>query len=156
MVALRLSNIQAKRVVPMDIKTMNFSDFPLKTYDKIRYSDTDRQGHVNNAVFNSFFETGRTELFFNPDRPLYSPHCQFVIADLQVSFLKEINWPGKVDIGTAITKIGNSSIAISQCLFQNNVKVASAQSIIVHMNETTRRSQPLSEETKQILASYVK
>ncbi|HOJ44553.1 MAG TPA: thioesterase family protein [Bacilli bacterium] len=140
----------------MDSKTMKLSDFPLRTYDKIRYCDTDRQGHVNNAVFNSFFETGRTELFFNPKRPLYSDNCQFVIADIQVAFLKEINWPGTVEIGTAITKIGNSSIAISQSLFQNDIKVADAISIIVHMNETTRRSQPLSEETKQVLTAYIK
>lgn len=140
----------------MDSKTMKLSDFPLRTYDKIRYCDTDRQGHVNNAVFNSFFETGRTELFFNPKRPLYSQNCQFVIADIQVAFLKEINWPGTVEIGTAITKIGNSSIAISQSLFQNDIKVADATSIIVHMNETTRRSQPLSEETKQVLTAYIK
>jgi len=28
-----------------------YEDFPLKVYDKIRYADTDRQGHVNNALF---------------------------------------------------------------------------------------------------------
>ncbi len=25
-------------------------DFTYRTYDKLRYGDTDRQGHVNNAV----------------------------------------------------------------------------------------------------------
>lgn len=34
-------------------------DFPSVTFDKIRYGDTDRQGHVNNAVFSAFLETGR-------------------------------------------------------------------------------------------------
>ena len=32
----------------MDVK---LEDFPLRTFDKIRYADTDRQGLVNNAVF---------------------------------------------------------------------------------------------------------
>ena len=39
---------------------MEFLDqFPLRTRDKLRYADTDRQGHVNNAVFATFLETGR-------------------------------------------------------------------------------------------------
>lgn len=37
---------------------LSLEDFPLRTYDKIRYADTDQQGHVNNAVFATFLETG--------------------------------------------------------------------------------------------------
>lgn len=33
--------------------------YPLHSRDKLRYGDTDRQGHINNAVFATFFETGR-------------------------------------------------------------------------------------------------
>jgi acyl-CoA thioester hydrolase len=29
-------------------------DFPFQTFDKVRYADTDRQGHVNNAAFATF------------------------------------------------------------------------------------------------------
>lgn len=36
--------------------------FPFRSSDKLRYGDTDRQGHVNNAVFSTFLETGRVEL----------------------------------------------------------------------------------------------
>ena len=32
---------------------------PLRTFDKLRYADTDRQGHINNAVFATFLDTGR-------------------------------------------------------------------------------------------------
>ena len=31
--------------------------FPSRTHDKLRYNDTDRQGHVNNAVFSTFLES---------------------------------------------------------------------------------------------------
>ena len=39
-------------------------DFVALSREKLRYSDTDRQGHVNNAVFSTFLETGRVELLF--------------------------------------------------------------------------------------------
>lgn len=36
---------------PTATETMTLADFPLQTFDKVRYADTDRQGHVNNAAF---------------------------------------------------------------------------------------------------------
>ncbi|WLR54634.1 hypothetical protein LC048_19785 [Mesobacillus subterraneus] len=56
-----------------------YEDFPLKTYDKIRYADTDRQVHVNNALFSTFLETGRTELLYAKEQ-LHAENASFVIA----------------------------------------------------------------------------
>lgn len=138
----------------MEISKWKYDDFPLKSYDKVRYRDTDRQGHVNNAVFSSFFETGRVELLFNPLNPLYDSGCQFVIAELQTSLLHEIIWPGTVEIGTVITRVGTSSISISQAIFQFGKIVATANTVVVQMNESTRKSQPIKEETKKELLNY--
>lgn len=44
------------------LEPTSIDDFPFRTYEKLRYVDTDRQGHVNNAVFASMLETGRVEL----------------------------------------------------------------------------------------------
>lgn len=45
------------------------------TRDVIRYADTDRQGHVNNAVFSTFLETGRVDILYNPEMPLGARRC---------------------------------------------------------------------------------
>ena len=127
------------------------SDYPQTTFDKLRYNDTDRQGHVNNAVFATLLETGRVEFLYAPDGALHDPGCAFVIAGLSLSFLKEITWPGRVDIGTGVTDIGRSSFTLLQGLYQNGQCVATAQTTIVQMNESTRRSHPLSPETLQRL-----
>lgn len=64
--------------------------FPLQTYEKLRYADTDRQGHVNNAIFSTMLETGRVELLYDPGHPLISNNCAFVIASLTLNFRAEI------------------------------------------------------------------
>lgn len=119
--------------------------FPLRSYDKLRYGDTDRQGHVNNAVFATLLETGRAELVYAAGDKLIDADCAFVIVRLHLDFIGEIRWPGRVEIGTRVARIGTSSVTLDQALFQRGSCVATAQTVIVQMNESTRRSQPLSD-----------
>lgn len=121
--------------------------YPHRTTEKLRYNDTDRQGHVNNAVFATLLESGRVDFLYAPGQEMYDTGCTFVIANLNLSFRKEINWPGQVDVGTGVASVGRSSLSLTQGLFQNGECMATAQTTIVQMDETTRRSHPLSAAT---------
>jgi acyl-CoA thioester hydrolase len=126
--------------------------YPLRAMDTVRYADTDRQGHVNNAVFATFCETGRTQFLYDPQRRLRPPGTEFVIARLQIDYLAEITWPGQVEIGSGITRIGQSSFTFAQAIFQAGKCVATAETVIVLMDETTRRSRPLPDAIRAVLA----
>jgi len=129
--------------------------YALRTHEKLRYADTDRQGHVNNAVFATMLETGRVELLYLPGKPLHSEGCSFVLASLHLDFLGEINWPGQVDVGSRVAAVGKSSVTFEQGLFQNGACVATAKTVVVQMNVTTRRSHPLSEESRQRFGDFI-
>jgi len=128
------------------------ADYPLRSFEKLRYADTDRQGHVNNAVFATMLETGRVELLYAPEAPLFDAGCAFVIASLHLDFRAELTWPGTVDVGTRVAAIGKSSFTLEQGLFQGGTCVATAQTVIVQTNEQSRRSQPLGEAALRRLA----
>lgn len=130
--------------------------YPLRASDKLRYSDTDRQGHVNNAVYSTFLETGRVELLFHVAGELAEPGAAFVIARLELDFLAEGLWPGMVEIGTAVANVGRSSVTLEQVICQDGRHLAKARSVIVQMNESTRRSQPLGEAAVAQLKSYMR
>lgn len=68
----------------------------MQTFEKLRYPDTDRQGHVNNAAFAAMFETGRVEILYDTDQPLASPDCAFVIVHLSIDFFirDQLAWSG--------------------------------------------------------------
>jgi len=125
--------------------------YALRTFDTLRYGDTDRQGHVNNAVFSTFLESGRVALLYNPDAQWADPEAAFVIARLVLDFRDEVNWPGRIDIGTRVASVGRSSLTLHQGLFQDGRCVATAETVIVHMDETTRRSKPLSDTAVRCL-----
>ncbi len=135
---------------------LTLSDFPVQSYDKLRYRDTDRQGHVNNAVFSTFLETGRVEILYNPEVELLSDDASFVIASLTLHFRGEIHWPGTVETGTIVKKIGNSSITLFQRVFQKNVCVAEAETVVVQLDNATKRSKKLSDMAVQKLSQLMR
>lgn len=136
------------------MEILPLSAFPLTAFDKVRYADTDRQGHVNNAVFPTFLETGRVEFLYDAGFPILEEGDSFVIVSLDLKFRKEIHWPGKVDIGTAIQKIGNSSITLYQQIFQGDTCVATSTSVIVQVDETGK-SKALGEAARETLGQWV-
>lgn len=121
-------------------------DFKLWTTDRLRYCDTDRQGHVNNAVFATFCESGRTSLLFEEGTPIAPPGFAWVIARLVLDFRSELNWPGEVATGTAVARVGTSSITLKQGMFKDGVCAADAETVIVLMDESTRRAAQLPSE----------
>lgn len=127
--------------------------YPIHAIDKLRYGDTDRQGHVNNAVFATLFETGRVELLYKSGAPLLESGG-FVIARLAIDFLAELLWPGSIDIGTRVKTLGRSSITFEQALFQGERCAAAAESVVVLIDTVTRRSRPLPAEAIDYLSGF--
>jgi acyl-CoA thioester hydrolase len=127
-----------------------------KRYDKVtlRYADTDRQGHVNNAVFATFLESGRMPILYGPDKPIAPEGASFVLARLVLDLRSEIHWPGEVLIGTSVLRLGNSSATLGQGIFFNGRCAATAETVIVLVDETTRKSRPLPESTRMELGRY--
>lgn len=119
--------------------------------DILRYRDTDRQGHVNNAVFATFLESGRVAFLYDPRQPLAPEGASFVIARLVLDFRAEVNWPGSVDIGTTVMRIGGKSLTLSQGVFVGESCVATAETIIVLMDDATRKARPITPEMRERL-----
>ncbi|MFG1285841.1 acyl-CoA thioesterase [Xanthobacter versatilis] len=127
-------------------------DFPVKASDTIRYGDTDKLGHVNNAVFSTFLETGRTRLLWGGAAAVAPEHASFVLARLVLDYRAEMLWPGEALIGTGVLSVGNSSITLSQAIFQGERCTATAETVLVLFDMVTRRPQPLPEESRARLA----
>lgn len=118
--------------------------YPAWTSESLRYSDTDSQGHVNNAVFATLLEAGRIATLFDEERSLLEPGTAIVVARLAIDFKAELTWPGTVEIGTRALRVGVSSVTLDQAMFQKGVCAATAETVIVLMDVETRKSRPLS------------
>lgn len=126
-------------------------DYPVAIAEKIRLSDTDRQGHVNNVNFAFFLEAGRSDVLHERFE-LRDEGCQYVIATATIDFLGELHWPGEVTIGTGIERIGKSSLGFRQGLFQSGRCVAVSTSTVVQVNIASQRTQAFSEVRRGFMA----
>ena len=130
------------------------ADFPIRVCDTIRFADLDRQGHVNNAVFATFLETGRVGTIYDPDVGFQVVGATWVLARIEIDFLHELRWPGTVEIGSAIAHIGRSSYTFSQAIFHDGICAATGRSTLVLIDAATRRSRPAPPEIIQRLERF--
>lgn len=117
-------------------------DFPHWASDTVRYGDLDRQSHVNNAVFSTYLETGRVMVLREPSCGLLVPDTEFSLVCAVIDFRAELRWPGTVDIGTAIARLGTSSLTFFQAIFCGETCAASAEATVVLVDAETRRPRP--------------
>jgi len=126
-----------KRSTPRSLPKLE--DFPHRTKDIIRYGDLDGNSHVNNAVFSTFFESGRVTLFRPPERGLMPEGFIWTLAHIAIDYLGEMQWPGNVETGIGLVAIGRTSATFQQAIFFEGRCVATARAINVLIDWTTRK-----------------
>jgi acyl-CoA thioester hydrolase len=130
------------------------ADYPHRVTDIVRFGDLDPQGHVNNAVFATYFESGRVAMFRNPDLGIGVANATFVLVRQEIDFLRELHWPGQVVVGTALAEVGRSSFTVAQAIFRDEACVAAGSATLVMLDMATRRPRPLPEETIAHLSQW--
>jgi acyl-CoA thioester hydrolase len=128
------------------------SVFATWTIDTIRYRDLDPNGHVNNGAINMFFEDGRVH--FRDVRMTALGDAiltGFAVARFTATYLAPLRYPGTVDIGTVVTRIGRSSFALGQGIFSGERCIATAEVVSVYFDPATGASVPLPDALRTVL-----
>jgi acyl-CoA thioester hydrolase len=129
-------------------------DYPHRVAEIIRFGDLDPQGHVNQATFLTYFESGRVAMFRDPDLGIGVPGLTYVLVRFEVDYIKELLWPGNLDIGTGVAEFGRSSFKVSQAIFRDGAVAAMGKATLVCMDKTTRKATPLPEAAIQRLSKF--
>ncbi len=126
-------------------------DFPYRLTDNVRFADLDLNGHVNNAVYATYFETGRVTLMKDQSYWRLPQGLAWIMVRLDIHFRAELHWPGTIEMGLGVTKFGRTSVSFDQVAFSDGRCVASAQAVTVLIDQATRRPTPL---TADIIAKF--
>ena len=134
----------------IDLKKRNV--YASWTMSTIRYSDLDPNGHVNNGAINAFFEDGR--VCFRNEHMLRLGEdilTGFALVKFSVDYLAPLFFPGSVDIGTVVIRIGGSSFNLGQGIFDGEKCVAIAEVVTVFFDFKNNKAKKLTKELRKIL-----
>jgi acyl-CoA thioester hydrolase len=123
--------------------------------DKLRLTDVDHQHHVNNAVFAVLYTSVRADFLYAHVRPLVAESDMFALVKITIEYLAEMHYPGEVEVGIAIRRLGRTSITFAQGMFKDGKCVSVADAIMVLLDPDTRRAKPLPHGAAAALARFI-
>ncbi|MFC7071210.1 acyl-CoA thioesterase [Halobaculum lipolyticum] len=96
----------------------------------VRYRDLDPMGHVNNAVYATYFEEVRTA-FFREEVGLDLADSRAVLASLDVDFRAPIEGTGDVRAVLDVAAVGTSSVTFAYELYADGRLAAEGETVQV-------------------------
>lgn len=129
-----------------------------KTQIQVRFRDIDSMGHVNNAVFFTYFEEGRKTFFLKISKGAGFSLFPFILAHIACDFIRPIKLASQVSLEMWVKEIGNKSFILAYRLTDltdESVAFATGESVQVCFDYEKNQSITVPIELKQILSEYL-
>jgi acyl-CoA thioester hydrolase len=119
----------------------------------IRFSDLDLFGHVNNAVYLTYYEEARVAYFNEVVGYDYDWSTEGVIlARVEIDFVIPVQFNDEVFIRTHCCRMGNKSFDLAYEMYivkeEKEIMLSSATSVMVMYNYAEKKSIAVTEEWK--------
>ncbi|WP_321479160.1 acyl-CoA thioesterase [uncultured Bacteroides sp.] len=123
---------------------------------QLRFNDIDKFGHVNNAVYFTFYDLGKTEYFAS-----VCPHVDWgkdgiVVVNIEANFLSQILPSDNIAVETAVYEIGHKSFHLFQRVIQTETKEVKCicKSVMVTFDLEKNQSKELDEDWKEAICRF--
>lgn len=133
-------------------------DFPVLRRISTRWEDEDVYGHVNNVVYYSFFDTAVNGYLIEAVTTAGGTDprrldAYGVVAETSCRFLRELRFPGVVEAGLRVTRLGTSSVVYEIGLFQgeHDAPAAVGRFVHVYVSGAERRVTPVPDVVRRVL-----
>ena len=124
---------------------------------QLRFSDADSLGHINNSVYMSFYDLGKTEYFKDVRGEVIAPKdIDIVVAHFEVDFIAPVFLTDKISVQTAVSEIGNKSFELVQrivCTKTDAVKCV-CRTIMVGFDFKVNETKLISDEWRNAISGF--
>ncbi|GAA0355651.1 acyl-CoA thioesterase [Bacillus horti] len=135
--------------------------FKFETEVKVRFSETDAFGHVNNVSHIIYFEQARLDFFENAKvfATFLEPNTPTLIvtADIHCHYIRQIYYTQRLKVKVKVGHVGSSSLDLQYAILdqKTNELLAAARGAIVHVDKKTGKSVAWPELLKEALYNYI-
>ena len=118
----------------------------------IRFGDQDSLAHVNNVALAQYFEVGRTAYVYDMIRKAGAEgRVEFILARVVIDFLRELHYPGAVEVGSRLTRLGTKSLTTGYGIFRGDECIATSEAVNVFYDMATRKTTTPPPEVRRLL-----
>jgi len=122
---------------------------------QIRFNDVDKFGHVNNTVYLSFYDLGKTEYFASVCPNVDWEKDGIVVVHLDVDFISQIFSTDTISVQTSVTAIGTKSFDLAQRVIDQNGHVKClCRSTMVAYDLSEHTSKPMNPEWVEAICEF--
>lgn len=133
---------------------MDRSSYPHFLAISTRWKDNDVYGHVNNVEYYSFFDTVINDFLIRAgELDIHHGDVIGLCVESQCTFKQSLAFPGSVDAGLRVSKLGTSSVHYEIGLFAGGHDELAATGRFVHVfvGREDRRPVPLPDRIRAAL-----
>jgi acyl-CoA thioester hydrolase len=105
----------------------------------VMFADVDAYGHVNNAVYFTYFEWGRIQLWFELTEWGGAHDLGFIVARAECDFKKQLAME-PIEICTRIGEMGTSSLEFLTEIRRSDGEVAAAGRVVTVLYDWERQA----------------
>ncbi len=140
---------------------MEINNFKHHISIKVRFSDLDAMGHVNNATYLSYLEEARLA-YYHHVMNMDTSNLEFnaVVARIEIDYLYQIKLGDEIEVYSRTSKIGNKSSDLENVIVvtNKNEKIIAAKALtkLVSFDYSKNQSVPVSEEARRIIEEFEK
>ncbi|MBP2018787.1 acyl-CoA thioester hydrolase [Symbiobacterium terraclitae] len=122
---------------------------------QVVFRDIDMLGHVNNAVYATYFETARVEYLHNLTADLETL-VTFILAEITITYKSPAYLRERLVIGLRVTEIGNSSMVFEGRIVEKETGrlVATSRAVLVHFDYKNQRPVPVPAELRARIGRF--
>ena len=124
---------------------------------QIRFNDIEGQQHVNNSVYQQFYDIGRTGYLSAISGEKYQTGGQSVIvASMNTNFLKPIMLHDRIQVETRIEKIGNKSMTMHQRIVNTETRdiLSDCTTVFAGFDYEKQETIPISREMRDMIKKF--
>ena len=123
-----------------------------------RWRDNDRYGHLNNAIYYELFDSAINQLLIDHGiLDFESGDHVFLVASSGCHYFSELTYPDKLEVGLAVTRLGNCSVTYDLGLFKKGADQTAAAGFFVHVHVIRYgyRPAPITARDRAAFAQFV-
>jgi acyl-CoA thioester hydrolase len=125
---------------------------------QVTFRDVDFFGHVNNAVYFTFFEWGRTKYWLDLLGTTLPAAIGFIVAHADCDFRRQLDFGQEIDICTKVGELRNRSLDfLCEIRRSHGGEVAAIGKVVVVMFDwATQKAVPIGDSLRARITSFQK